>query len=241
MPCGYLKIFSHFKSIWVWKRDNYAYFSWYTVAYMCEMTKGERKRLEWKNWCSSETQQSFPAQWKIITESSQERKGANQRKRKTLKFSRVFYRLFFHLGQPLGNKKYIRHCWLHPNSTWDRTHSPKHTPNCASHSMCAAQAIHRRPKRPHSLVRYEWLCSVRPNRMPKWGSQTQFTLDCNPVFKAQLNLNMNVLLCFAVLLSYSVLHLDLEMAVLQFDVSSHCIMYTVASFYEDLCATSYIS
>lgn len=54
----------------------------------------------------------------------------------------------------------------------------------------------------------------------------QFILDPNPVFKTQLNLNTNVLLCFVVLLSYFVLHLDFGMAALQFDVPSNCIMYT---------------
>lgn len=55
---------------------------------------------------------------------------------------------------------------------------------------------------------------------------TNAVLDSNPIFKTQLNLNMNVLLCFVVLLSYPVLHLELGRAVLQLDISSNCIMYT---------------
>lgn len=55
---------------------------------------------------------------------------------------------------------------------------------------------------------------------------TNVGLDSDPILKTQLNLNMNVLLCFVVLLSYSVLHLEFGRAVLQLDVSSSCIMYT---------------
>lgn len=66
---------------------------------------------------------------------------------------------------------------------------------------------------------------------------TNVVLDSDPILKTQLNLNMNVLLCFVVLLSYSVLHLEFGRAVLQLDVPQVALCIQVAIFYKDLCAT----
>lgn len=75
------------------------------------MTKGKGKGWSGKiSAVMKHRRSSSPEQWKIIPESSQEKGVRTKEERKMLKFSRIFERMFFHLAQPLGNKKHVCYC-----------------------------------------------------------------------------------------------------------------------------------
>lgn len=115
--------------------------------------------------------QSFPEQWKIITESSQE-KGENQGKRKTLKFSRLFYRIWYF--STWVNLLGIRNM-LDIVDCIQILLGIKHTAlnlscDCVSYTMCAAQSNSLETKAITQFSKIMSNCAVTLNTMPKWGS-----------------------------------------------------------------------
>lgn len=79
LPCSYLKLFNIFK-VFGFERETTTPIlpgtlqpTWY------EMIKGERKRLEWKNWFIMEhRRQSFPEQWEMRERVRTKERGKHQ-------------------------------------------------------------------------------------------------------------------------------------------------------------------